>query len=233
MRREDNSASMTLPTPTSFILVHGAGSGPWVYDGWSNNFQNIAVRAIDLQENLNIAAASMNDYADRIVTTINSARQPAAIVGWSMCGLVAMLAAQHVKLHSLVLIEPSPPAEIQRFDERVHSSLGTFDPETVYGAFPPTIRSRPESSLARSQRKMGVSAPSLPARTLVIYGDEFRVGRGEAIVHFYKADAKYFPGKSHWDLLLDPSVRAAISTFLGTGKTDMPFRRIQTKSDSV
>jgi hypothetical protein len=55
----------------------------------------------------------------------------------------------------------------------------------VYGSFPSDMRARPESLFARAERKRGISVPSLPCPSLVIYGDEFprgaRLNSGESL----------------------------------------------------
>src|SRR5205085_12330733 len=92
---------------------------------------------------------------------------------------------------------------------------GTFDPEVVYGAFPAGVRARLESSLARAERKRGISVPRLPCPSLVVYGDEFGGERGAAIAELYGSSERAFPGRNHWDLVRDSRVREAIADFLG------------------
>ena len=115
---------MLAPPPCSLLLVHGAGSGAWVYESWSECFPGIAVVAVDLHEGLDVAAAS---HAD-------------------------------------------------------------FDPVAVYGPFPPGMRARPESSRAHAERKRGIFVPSIPWPSLVVYGDDFREERGQAVARLYGSD---------------------------------------------
>jgi pimeloyl-ACP methyl ester carboxylesterase len=173
------------------------------------------ITAIDLQEHVNVACASMTHYADRVVAAAVGMEQPVAIVGWSMGGLVVMLAVQRLQPHSVILLETSPSLEIQGSNLDVELVEGVFDPEAVYGSFPVGMQARPESSLARAERKRGISVPSLPCPALVIYGEEFRRQRGEAIAHYYHTAANFFQGCSHWDLVLDPRVRSKIADFMG------------------
>jgi pimeloyl-ACP methyl ester carboxylesterase len=141
-----------MSRPASLLLVHGAGSGPWIFDAWPASFSNLDVRAVDLHEQLDISHTSMDDYADRVIATAKELRTPVSICGWSMGGLVAMLAAIRLPtaLHSLMLIESSPPGEIQGFqpEQELDTRSGTFDPESVYGDFPAGVHARPESRLA-------------------------------------------------------------------------------------
>jgi pimeloyl-ACP methyl ester carboxylesterase len=204
-----------LSPPASLLLVHGAGSGPWIYDDWLLSFPDLRLLAVDLQHGLEVRTASMADYADRVAAAAHDLPQPLSLCGWSMGGLVALLAAARLPLHSLILIEPSPPAEIQGFVTMdAHSVNGTFDPEAVYGAFPADVPARPESSRARAERKRGISVPSVPCPLLVIYGDGDREERGRQIARLYRSQGRDFPGLNHWDLIRDGRVREAIQEFL-------------------
>jgi pimeloyl-ACP methyl ester carboxylesterase len=202
--------------PASLLLVHGAGSGPWVFDGWSESFPSLRVAAVDLQEGVDIGRASMSDYAERVVAAARTLPEPVSVCGWSMGGLVALQGAERVRPQSVILIESSPPGEVQGFDAEAETTTGTFDPEVVYGPFPPDMPTRPESSLARSERKRGIGVPSLPCKSLVIYGDDFREDRGRPIATLYGSEERDFPGLDHWDLVRDPRVREAIAGFLGS-----------------
>jgi pimeloyl-ACP methyl ester carboxylesterase len=200
--------------PASLLLVHGAGSGPWVYDEWAASFPGLGVFAVDLHEGLDVARASMAEYAARVVGAAKELSAPVALCGWSMGGLVVLLAAADVRPHSVVLIEPSPPAEIQGYRQTAELPVGTFDPELVYGPFPRGACARPESALARAERKRGVSVPELPCPSLVIYGDEFPDDRGRRIGRLYGSEQRQFRGLDHWDLVRADRVREAIERFL-------------------
>jgi pimeloyl-ACP methyl ester carboxylesterase len=203
--------------PASLVLVHGGGSGPWIFDTWPESFPNLDVRAVDLHAGVDVGRARMTDYADRLVAAAAELPAPVSICGWSMGGLVAMLAASRLAIapHSLVLIESSPPGEVQGFqpDQELETGSGTFDPETVYGAFPAGVRSRPESCVARAERKRGLPVPSLPCPSLVVCGDEFPDDRGSQLARRYGSDIRFFPGLDHWDLVLDGRIREAIRDF--------------------
>jgi pimeloyl-ACP methyl ester carboxylesterase len=138
-----------------------------------------------------------------------------SLCGWSMGGLAVLQGAGRVRPHSVVLLETSPPAEAQGVDESVEPHPGSFDPEEVYGAFPAGMQARPESLLARLERKRGISVPSLPCPSLVVTGDDFRDERGEAVANVYGSELIDFPGLSHWDLVRSPEVRLAVARFLG------------------
>lgn len=198
----------------TLVLIHGAGSGPWVFEGWLDTFRHWTTFAVDLQQGLDVGKATMGDYAQAVVEAARALPAPLALCGWSMGGLVALQAAQHVRPAKVVLLEASPPAEVQGFDPGVELTEGTFDPQEVYGAFPDGVLPRPESSLARAERKRGISVPSLPCASLVIAGESFRVERGEAIAQLYGSELMHVPGLDHWQLLQSDAVQRAVSEFL-------------------
>lgn len=202
--------------------MHGAGSGPWIYADWADAFSAMQVVAVDLHEGLDVASASHDDYANAVVAIASRSPVPVALCGWSMGGLVVLDCATAVAPHSVIVLEPSPPAEVQGYDGDVVPRDGVFDPEAAYGRFPAGIPARPESARARAGRKRGISVPSVPCRSLVVYGDEFRQERGESVAAFYGSDTLSFPGLDHWDLVTDPRVRTGIAAWLA-GERAAPF----------
>jgi pimeloyl-ACP methyl ester carboxylesterase len=198
----------------SLLLAHGAGSGPWIFEAWANAFPGICVEAIDLHAGLAVAHASMSNYAAVLYRTAELLPRPRVLCGWSMGGLVAMLAAERAAAERLILLEPSPPAEIQGTDPAIGLAEGTFDPEQEYGPFPLGVPGRSESVLARRERKRGIAVPELPCPALVVYGDEFAAERGRSIGARYGATEAHLPGLDHWALVLDPRGREAAARWL-------------------
>jgi pimeloyl-ACP methyl ester carboxylesterase len=206
MHRHDGVASL--------LLVHGAASGPWVFDRWLERRTGARTEAVDLQVGLDVAHASMRDYADRLALAAEALPRPLAICAWSMGGLVAMMAAPRVEPACLVLLEASRPAEIQGTHPEVELAHGTFDGEATYGAFPVGVRSRPESVLARAERQRGISVARLPGPTLVVSGREFPRERGRLLAEAYECDELAFPELDHWGLVLDSRVSDAVGRHL-------------------
>ncbi|HEX6702586.1 MAG TPA: alpha/beta fold hydrolase [Gaiellaceae bacterium] len=202
------------------LLAHGSGSGPWIFDDWAETFPGVTVAAPDLQEGLDVAHASMDDFAAAIVRAAERLSHPLAVVGWSLGGLAAMMAAERARPDRLVLLEPSAPAETAGTDPAVPLEHGLLDPEAIYGAFPPGQRARPDSLLARAERKRGISVPSLPCPTLVVYGDELPSIRGAAVAAHYDADSLHAPGAGHWDLVLEQQIRGRVAEWLSLGSDD-------------
>ena len=212
--RQPDRAIPPLRQLKGLLLAHGAGSGPWVFDGWAEGFPELEVEAVDLQGGLNVAEAAMSNYAAVIARAADWLPRPLVLCGWSSGGLAAMLAARQAKADLLILLESSPPGEVQGFDDSVPLEPGTFDPEATYGAFPPGMHARPESSLARAERKRGVSVPELPCPALVVYGDAFPNERGRSLAAFYGADELRFRGLEHWGLVRDERVPAELADYL-------------------
>ena len=198
----------------SLMLVHGAGSGPWVFEGWADAFPGMTVVAVDLHDGLDIPCASMHDYARSLIKAAPGLPTPLFVCGWSMGGLVALMASATLEPAGLILLEPSPSAELQGVDPSQELRPGAFDPQVVYGPFPGGIQSRPESQLARDERKRGISVPSISRPCLVVWGDEFAIDRGKGVADLYSAEALSFPGVDHWDLVLNADVRDAVRRWI-------------------
>ncbi len=194
------------------VLVHGATTGPWVFDGWAAEWPGADVRVPDLQEGLDVAHATMADYTDRVLAAVGD--QPAVLCGWSMGGLVAMMAALQCRPSALVVIEPSVPAEIDGGDPDWPLETGTYDAGTTYGPSVPGMRHRPESLLARSDRKRGISVPAITCPLLVVAGHDYVDTRGLPVVEHYDADFVEFPTLSHFELVGDPQVRDVIAQWV-------------------
>ncbi len=199
--------------PGSVLLLHGAGSGPEIFSGWKEHFTDSQFVPVDLHEGLRIETARMEDYAARAADEGRHLRDPVLMCGWSMGGLVAMMAARQLRPGWLALLEPSPPAEVQGLDETVTPRPGSFDPEVVYGSFPQGISPRRESSYARSQRKRGIPIATLPCPTLVIYGRDFPDERGRRIAVAYDAAAVELEDLDHWGLVLDRRPATIVSSW--------------------
>ena len=192
--------------------MHGAATGPWVFDDWLSAWPGDDVRVPDLQAGLDVARASMTDYADRVVAAVGG--EPAIVCGWSMGGLVAMMAAARCRLAGLVVIEPSVTAEVGGRDPDWPLETGSYDSAAVYGPSVPGMRHRPESLLARAERKRGISVPGLACPMLVVGGRDYLEDRARPTAEHYGADLLEFGDLGHYRLMVDPRVRAAIADWI-------------------
>jgi pimeloyl-ACP methyl ester carboxylesterase len=100
---------------TPIVMVHGAFCGGWVFERFRQPFEAAGhvVLTPDLPGHAegsgSVANISMVDYARFIADFCAALPEPPILVGHSMGGLVAQLAAARTPVSSLVLLAPSPP----------------------------------------------------------------------------------------------------------------------------
>lgn len=102
---------------TAIVMVHGAFCGGWAFDRFAApfakaGFQTVAPdlrghRAEDPPES--VIGVSMSDYAADVAALCARLPEPPVLLGHSMGGLVAQLAARRAPVKALVLLAPSPP----------------------------------------------------------------------------------------------------------------------------
>jgi pimeloyl-ACP methyl ester carboxylesterase len=153
----------------------------------------------------------MSDYAGIVERASAETARPLVLCGWSLGGLVVLMAAARTRPDLVVLVEPSPPAEVQGSDPELRLVFGTFDPEAAYGPFPAGVRARPESALARAERKRGIRVSPLSCPSIVVYGNEFPDDRGRGIAGLYGSETLEFPDLDHWSLVTDQRVPEALA----------------------
>lgn len=99
------------------VMVHGAFVGGWSFEHFRKPFEAAGHRVLapDLRGHAATDAAdavvgvSVRDYADDIAALCGSLATRPILIGHSMGGLVAQLAARRVQPKALVLLAPSPP----------------------------------------------------------------------------------------------------------------------------
>jgi pimeloyl-ACP methyl ester carboxylesterase len=107
---------MTTARPP-VVMVHGAFCGGWAFDRFRAPFEAAGhlVHTPDLRGHAPgdspgaVTGLSMTDYAKDIAALCASLPEPPVLIGHSLGGLVAQLAARQAKLRALVLLAPSPP----------------------------------------------------------------------------------------------------------------------------
>lgn len=232
------AVSTTLPDARAsgapFVLVHGAANSALVWTFWQ---RELAARghishAIDLRGHghsgaCDLSRVSMHDYADDVCGFVETLAQPPVLAGWSMGGLVAMLAAQRAKVRAIVGLAPSTPALMR--DESVELRTGEFD-ATEYGVrlddagpqasmFDLDAEERLlalascglESRYARDERAAGVVVESLPCPLLIVTstGDEQWPRSRYDGLHL-PAEHLSVDGASHWGLVLNRRAIASL-----------------------
>jgi pimeloyl-ACP methyl ester carboxylesterase len=101
----------------NLIMVHGAFCGGWAFDAFREPFEASGYRCLtpDLRGHgagtrlSAVAQISMSDYAADIIALIEKQPTPPILVGHSLGGLVAQMAAAKAEVAALVLLAPSAP----------------------------------------------------------------------------------------------------------------------------
>ena len=102
---------------TPVVMVHGAFCGGWAFDAFRGPFEaaGCTVSCPDLRGHGQadapdaVAGLSMADYAADVAALCAACETPPVLIGHSMGGLVAQLAARQAPLKALVLLAPSAP----------------------------------------------------------------------------------------------------------------------------
>lgn len=98
-------------------MTHGAFCGGWAFERFRGPFEaaGFTVLAPDLRGHGaaegagRVIGVSMGDYARDVAALCDAQGTPPVLIGHSLGGLVAQLAARRTKLAALVLLAPSPP----------------------------------------------------------------------------------------------------------------------------
>jgi pimeloyl-ACP methyl ester carboxylesterase len=106
-----------MPNRRTIVFVHGAFCGGWVWERFREPFDEAgyAVRTPNLpchEEGPNLTAlagAGVRDFAEALGRYIKAIPGPVVLVGHSLGGLIAQIAATHVRVDALILLAPSAP----------------------------------------------------------------------------------------------------------------------------
>lgn len=99
----------------TIVMVHGAFCAGWVFDAFRRPFEAAGYRVLapDLPGHAakdgKVRGLSMRDYARAVVATCATEAEPPILLGHSLGGLVAQMAALKVPLRGLILLAPSAP----------------------------------------------------------------------------------------------------------------------------
>jgi pimeloyl-ACP methyl ester carboxylesterase len=171
----------------------------------------------------------MADYADDVVTLLDTWPSNARpiLMGWSMGGLVAMIAATRAPAAAVIGLAPSTPS--RTVNQSLPLRSGQFD-ASEYGITTRDPAHQPampdldheervialsslgnESRYARDERARGVIIESLPCRLLIVTGTadiQWPGSRYEGL--HISAQNLSIEGASHWGLVLNRRALSAL-----------------------
>ena len=99
------------------LMIHGAFCGGWAFDAFRRPFEAAghACYAPDLRGHgaddpaSTVTGVSMGDFAKDVAAHIQSMPSPPVLIGHSLGGLVAQMAAARTPVRALILLAPSAP----------------------------------------------------------------------------------------------------------------------------
>jgi hypothetical protein len=115
----------------------------------------VQVEAVDLQEDLEVGAASMDDYSAAVVNAAEGLQRPLALVGWSMGGLLVLMASEQVEPDRVVASRRARRPSFKRRTPRSRSRWehSTVNPSTA--RFPREFRHGPNLRARTRRAKEG------------------------------------------------------------------------------
>ena len=105
------------------VLIHGAANSSTVFTVWQDELsrRGWSSFAMDLRghgrSSADLSDVTMKDYAQDVASVAERLPGRPVLIGWSMGGLVAMMAAAAIKARACVGLAPSAPST--RVDESV------------------------------------------------------------------------------------------------------------------
>ena len=228
------------------LFVHGAGTTAAVWTHWQESLadEGWPGHALDLRghgasEPIDLSRTSIWDYvADVETAAAQLGRQP-VVIGWSMGGHIAVMAASRGGFSGCVAIDPDPPAAViddtveLEYGERSPAEIGydlSADPDLLPGMMDLTREERTlaqrslckESKLMACERRRGILIDEVPCPLLEILGglDDY-YPTGPSYHSIGLADDQILVGEaSHWGLVLNgrvlPGLLAQVLAWLDT-----------------
>lgn len=218
--------SLTKSDRPPIILVHGAANSAlvWTYwqealasDGWAS--YAIDLRGHGASAPLDLAGTGMHEYASDVGRLVEQLGRPPILIGWSMGGLVAMMAAATGAAAACVGLAPSMPARAVDTSRPLRSGVFTAEEYGITGHDPDDQPAMPdldreerrvalaslcsESRFARDERQRGIVVESLPVPLLIVTGSADHQWPRERYRDLWlPADHLTVEGASHWGLVL-------------------------------
>jgi pimeloyl-ACP methyl ester carboxylesterase len=141
------------------IMVHGAFCGGWAWETFRTRFERAGYRCLapDLRGHApgqSASGISMADFAADIASLVKAQAEPPILIGHSLGGLVAQMAATRSRVAALVLMAPSAPWGVAggSFEEAISAvTLYALGPYWLQ-AIPPDYAAARRFSLDRLDR---------------------------------------------------------------------------------
>ncbi len=225
------------------LFIPGGYHGAWCYAGWLRHCRDtgIACAALDYRGHGALAYeglavdTSIEAYAEDTVLAARSFAAPPIIVGHSLGGLVAMLAATQTRIAGLALVAPSPPGNLAgahalpAVDERslrppphraevVARFLGGYDGPHVEWCQHRLCAESPRALNQRYQLSVPIDASRIAAPSIVIEAGLDRSarhppGQDAALAQFLGGEFSCIDNAPHC-LMLGTASRAALELLL-------------------
>jgi pimeloyl-ACP methyl ester carboxylesterase len=197
------------PAPASLLFVHGGFHGAWCFGAWMDalSHSGIGCAAIDFPGHGFLASEALPlstgiaDYATSVHEAAVAIGGDVCVVGHSLGALAVASAAARIDATAIVLLAPSPPANlagairvpsrsvhapvpVPPFDEAVERFLGRTQPTWVEQFHRLLCAESPTALNDRYELRVPVDPTTLPSRTLVI-----AAGRDDVLRHPEGQDA--------------------------------------------
>ncbi|MFN0164434.1 MAG: alpha/beta hydrolase [Burkholderiales bacterium] len=227
----------------ALLFLPGGYHGAWCYAGWLRHCRDTgtACAALDYRGHGALAGeglavdSTIEDFSEDTVQAARSFARPPILVGHSLGGLVAMLAATRMRVAGLALVAPSPPGNlpgalaIPALDESrlrpppghaeiVARFLGGHDGPHVAAC---QARLCPESARALNQRYLlsvpidpaRIAAPSLVIEAGLDRSDRHPEGQDASLARFLGGEFACIDNAPHC-MMLGPVSRVALELLL-------------------
>lgn len=236
----------------ALLFVHGSMQGAWCYSHWlkAAHEAGIAASAVDVRGHgglptADLVTAGFNEYGDDVAAVARTFDHPPVLLGHSMGGLMVGVAATRAPVSGLVLLTPSPPANlpgaqaVAPVDET--RPVPPADEKTVREKFLPNHtgqdisamleRQCPESAVATNDRyklrvPVDVSKINCPALCISAGRDwplTHPPGQDAAVGKFYGAEHVHLDDAAHC-LMIDVDWRPGWDVILDWYERVFPSR---------
>lgn len=215
----------------SVLFVHGGFHGAWCFGGWMRRLAETgtASAALDLRGHGFLAAEGLpletgtGDHAAMVVRAAGLLPKNLTLVGHSLGGLIAAMAASELSLSALVLVAPSPPGNLPGAKAVPEVSANTLAPPPdrqavitrfLGGEEPRWVgdfeallcRESPEALNDRYRLRTAVNPVRLPKHVLVLEAGldcsvRHPAGQDRAVATFYGGDHRVLPEAPHCMML--------------------------------